>query len=452
MLAHCRAAPHVVPNILEHMSSSSVSNILIQMISERNSASELFSPMAKSIVYSYLDFLGESNIIERLVDNVIRGLEMREDQRDIHISKKVENSMIVLRSLTSKAQWALERLEKSSKFASIEKLDILKYPQPFERVLQVSLAQSTSTDYTPESRLTLTNMAYDALFHILSIFVDLLASHGTLRRFKSTELIEKALVLHIPNLVMFLEHDVYLLSGEKNWGKTRLEVAEFFVSCSKSLSEDFVRRIYDADLQSVLFKSLEDYENNTILHKLVTNFVAFGLLGQYKSVQEALLRDFRIIRRILDIWSSKCVTDRMIYIHGASTPLTSVVIHLASCVRLAIDRSIETGDNSVMKTIDHTERLDFDEFSAAVLNPLLEEEAKPLSGPLPVRELPFSSTASLFPTTRTRNQAKHQEPESCSLASHRFRDVMKNQQLALKNGRQSPADLLGVPTRQNRFY
>jgi len=164
--------------------------------------------------------------------------------------------------------------------------------------------------------------------------------------------------------------------------------------CLRTL-QDSRMTLYKMKVAGLLFSLIEAYPANTIVHQLVASSMEASVSPQRKSGLKAWLKEFSMLRRILDAWEEE--GDR--FFQDALVPTyLSIYVQMA----LYVKKVLECPGVDVNKLLGDELENDFRKFCVEVLAKVVEMRAKPegtpdyLQNPRADASFKRTSTAPLF--------------------------------------------------------
>eukprot|EP00189_Rhodosorus_marinus_P008676 CAMPEP_0184752842 /NCGR_PEP_ID=MMETSP0315-20130426/43789_1 /TAXON_ID=101924 /ORGANISM="Rhodosorus marinus, Strain UTEX LB 2760" /LENGTH=676 /DNA_ID=CAMNT_0027232195 /DNA_START=467 /DNA_END=2497 /DNA_ORIENTATION=+ len=214
--------------------------------------------------------------------------------------------------------------------------------------------------------------------------------------------LEKAMLNFTPELLQLLTdaRDRSLQARERGepqprFGRLRVKILEYFATSFKTFAKDSRMTLYKMKVAGLLFSLIEAYPANTIVHQLVASSMEASVSPQRKSGLKAWLKEFSMLRRILDAWEEE--GDR--FFQDALVPTyLSIYVQMA----LYVKKVLECPGVDVNKLLGDELENDFRKFCVEVLAKVVEMRAKPegtpdyLQNPRADASFKRTSTAPLF--------------------------------------------------------
>ncbi|GJQ14435.1 hypothetical protein GpartN1_g6226.t1 [Galdieria partita] len=211
-------------------------------------------------------------------------------------------------------------------------------------------------------------------------------------------IVESELVSKLPKLASFLDNagteSLGFVDGRKVLGTLRLKIAEFFLTCLVTCSQETVGEIFRLGVPKLLLRLFVDCDMCNILHNYIVSVISSCFCGDFKMIQKLWIQDCHIYDWLVEAWSENAKIDDFKCRKGYMGHLTQI----GNILSQYLDEQYEF----VVEHIGKEEFERFEHLRNTYLSQTNEIQSKPLGGTHPGQllssaQMPVPTSSLNFP-------------------------------------------------------
>ncbi|GJD09764.1 Serine/threonine-protein phosphatase 6 regulatory subunit 1 [Galdieria sulphuraria] len=211
-------------------------------------------------------------------------------------------------------------------------------------------------------------------------------------------IVESELVSKLPKLGSFLAkvgtENLGLVDSRKVLGTLRLKIAEFFLTCLVTCSQDTVVEIFRLGIPKLLLRLFVVCDMCNILHNYIVSVISSCFCGDFKVVQKLWIQECHIYEWLVEAWSENDKIDDLRFRKGYMGHLTQI----GNILSQYLDEQYEL----VVEYICKEELELFEHLRNTYLSQTNEIQSKPLGGSHPGQllssaQMPVPTSSLNFP-------------------------------------------------------
>ncbi|KAK4527995.1 hypothetical protein GAYE_SCF47G5929 [Galdieria yellowstonensis] len=206
--------------------------------------------------------------------------------------------------------------------------------------------------------------------------------------------VENELVSKLPKLASFLSRSGSENSGpvdsRKALGTLRLKIAEFFLTCLVTCSQDTVGTIFRLGVPELLLRLFVECDMCNILHNYIVSVISSCFCGDFKVTQKMWIQDCHIYNWVVEAWYENNEINNVKFRKGYMGHLTQI----GNILSQYLDEQYEF----VVENVSKEELERFERFRNNYLLQANEIQSRPLGGSHP-GQLLSSTTQIPVPTS-----------------------------------------------------